>query len=66
VSSWYLRSLSDHDTHKGELRPDGTMLALCGVQFEPRPLPLGRIALPGHPQDPEQICAKCRAAGGTR
>jgi hypothetical protein len=61
--SWYLRSLGDHDTHRGELRKDGTVVALCGVTFRPR-LP----ALPGPPPDPAQICPRCyRAAiGGAR
>ena len=41
--TWYLRSIGDHDTHCGALRPaDGTVAALCGVTFVPRPLPFGR------------------------
>ena len=61
---WYLRSLCDRDTHRGELRKDGTVVALCGVTFRPRLLP----ALPGQPPDPVQICPQCyRAAiGGAR
>ncbi len=50
--SWYLRSTSDRDTHRGELRPDGTVAAQCGVVFRPKPLPFDRIALPGHPPGP--------------
>ncbi|MGH3824150.1 MAG: hypothetical protein ACRDRA_15170 [Pseudonocardiaceae bacterium] len=35
--SWHLRSLGDHDTHHGELRGDGTVLARCGALFTPWP-----------------------------
>ncbi len=35
--TWYLRSLGDHDTHRGELRGDGTVLAHCEASFTPRP-----------------------------
>jgi hypothetical protein len=66
--SWYLRSLCDRDTHRGELRHDGTVIALCGITFRPRLLPAGTVALPGQPPDPAQICPRCyRAAiGGAR
>lgn len=47
--SWYLRSLCDRDTHRGQLRHDGTVVALCGVTFRPRLLPAGTVALPGQP-----------------
>jgi hypothetical protein len=57
--SWYLRSIADHDTHHGELQPDGTVAARCGIQFAPRPLPRGTVALPGHPYDHDQICPEC-------
>jgi hypothetical protein len=60
--SWYLRSISDRDTHRGELRPDGTVVARCGVVFRPKSLPYDRIALPGHPQDRDQICPDCKPA----
>jgi hypothetical protein len=59
--NWYLRSMGDRDTHCGELQPDGSVRARCGVSFQPRPLPYNRIALPGQPQDPDQICPQCRA-----
>lgn len=61
--SWYLRTASDADTHCGELRPDGMVAARCGVVFVPKPLPSDRIALPGYPQDRDQICPKCQRAG---
>jgi len=69
--SWYLRSTSDQNTHRGELHQDGTVVTQCCVRFPPRPLPLGRITLPGHPQDRDQICPGCQnraavAAGGAR
>lgn len=57
--TWFLRSIGDHDTHYGDLAPDGTVIATCGATFTPRPLPLGRISLPGHPYDPAQICPDC-------
>jgi hypothetical protein len=30
AASWYLRSMGDHDTHRGERRTDGTVVAACG------------------------------------
>jgi DNA polymerase III epsilon subunit-like protein len=39
--SWYLRSIADYDTHHGELQPDATVAARCGIQFTPRRLPRG-------------------------
>jgi hypothetical protein len=27
--SWYLRSMGDHDTHRGERRTDSTVVAAC-------------------------------------
>lgn len=59
--SWYLRTSQDADTHRGVLQPDGTVVAQCGVQFPPRLLP-GGLALPGHPQDRDQICPECKGA----
>ena len=59
-ASWYLRSLADQDTHRGELLPDGTVVAVCGTAFRPRALrSLGSLALPGGPADPDQICPAC-------
>jgi len=62
---WFLRSMGDHDTHCGMRRTGGTVVAPCGVEFEPRPL---RIALPGagDPPDPDQICPQCYRATSTR
>lgn len=68
--TWYLRSLGDHDTHCGDLRADGTVLASCGVSFTPRLTlrvagpPPGELvaagpALKGKPPDPDQICREC-------
>lgn len=75
--SWYLRSLADYDTHQGELRTDGTVLARCGASFTPRPtlkvvgpppgtLVTGNLALKGNPPDPEQVCPDCGRDGGGR
>jgi len=71
--SWYLRSLADHDTHRGRLGGDGTVLALCGASFTPRPTMRvvgqhpGRLAA-GPPElalapIPEQVCRDCEHAG---
>lgn len=57
--TWYLRSKGDHDTHHGVLGPGGTVIAACGVRFVPLSLPLGRVGLPGYPQDRDQICPAC-------
>lgn len=68
--SWYLRSRGDQDTHQGQLRDDGTVLALCGARFTPRPtlriagpapgeLVEGPLALKGNPPDPDQVCPEC-------
>ena len=75
--SWYLRSLSDQDTHQGSIREDGTVLARCGALFTPRPtlkvvgsppgeLVTGELALKGHPPDPEQVCPQCQRGGDIR
>ncbi|MGH3718936.1 MAG: hypothetical protein ACRDRI_08880 [Pseudonocardiaceae bacterium] len=54
---WFLRSIGDHDRHRGALRPaEGTVVALCGVAFVPRVLPFGRgLGLSGNSPDPEQV-----------
>jgi hypothetical protein len=59
--TWYLRSLGDHDTHRGALRPaEGTVTALCGVTFVLRVLPFGHdLGFSGSPPDPEQVCPAC-------
>lgn len=57
--TWFLRSIGDHDTHRGELACDGIVTASCGATFIPRPLPHGRVSLPGYPYDRAQICPAC-------
>ncbi|MGH3709875.1 MAG: hypothetical protein ACRDRQ_17600 [Pseudonocardiaceae bacterium] len=64
--TWYLQSTSDRDTHHGELGADGMVAASCGVRFAPRPLPYGRVSLPGYPQDRDQICPECDTIRRTR
>jgi hypothetical protein len=75
--SWYLRSLSDHDTHHGSMRHDGTVLARCGASFTPKPtlkvvgpppgqLVEGPAALRGYPKEPSQVCPECRRGGAAR
>lgn len=68
--AWYLRSLADHDTHRGWLGGDGSVLALCGASFIPKPTlrvvgePPGWL-VDGPPELPlaplaEQICQACQ------
>ncbi len=65
--SWYLRSLADADTHLGSYSPvTRSVHALCGVEFVPRPLPLGSPALPGSPLDPDHVGPACRGVKATR
>jgi hypothetical protein len=40
----------------------GVVAAQCGAVFRPKSLPYDRIALPGHPQDRDQICPECNRA----
>ena len=57
--TWYRRSLSDRDTHRGHVRR-GRALAACGVEFSPlRAWRQSGSALPGEPPDPDQICPEC-------
>lgn len=57
--TWYRRSLSDHDTHRGHLRR-GRVLAVCEVEFSPlRAWRKSGSALPGEPPDPAQVCPEC-------
>ncbi|MGH3823884.1 MAG: hypothetical protein ACRDRA_13800 [Pseudonocardiaceae bacterium] len=51
VNCWYLRSLADADTHRGQLRPDGIVVAECGVRFQPPPIVPNGPALPDYPPD---------------
>jgi hypothetical protein len=57
--SWYLQSLGDADTHRGDLNSDGTVNAMCGVTFRPIELPYGGVRLRGRPLDPDQVCPEC-------
>lgn len=62
-TAWHLRSYGDQDTHLGEYSDvTRSVHALCGVEFLPRPLAGGQIALPGEPADPRQVCPQCRRA----
>lgn len=60
TSRWYLRSMGDRDTHRGDLNGDSTITAECGLKFRPIGLPGNRVSLSGFPPDPEQVCPKCR------
>ncbi len=70
--AWYLRSLADQDTHRGWMSGDGTVLALCGVEFAPKPTVrlVGQRLVDGFPDlgsppVPEQVCPECER-GATR
>jgi hypothetical protein len=56
MTGWFVRSLADHDTHRGVYCP--------AIPQRPRPLPIGlhgnRIAFPGPPPDPDQTCLACQ------
>lgn len=63
--TWFLRSMGDQDTHAGTYSVvTRSVHARCGAEFQP--LPIGvhgdRIALPGVPPDPDQICPTCAGA----
>lgn len=60
---WYLRSTADHDTHRGRLFGNNTVMADCGLTFRPRKALRDRgPALPGYPPDPDQVCPTCKQA----
>ncbi|MDQ3761560.1 MAG: hypothetical protein M3460_07615 [Actinomycetota bacterium] len=63
-ASWYLRSMRDADTHCGQVQADGTVAAVCGARFAPKPLAYGRRSFPGYPPDPAQACLDCAQATG--
>lgn len=59
---WFLRSMGDRDTHAGRYSIAGrSVLTVCGLEFVPIRLPGGRLALPGNPSDPDQVCPQCGA-----
>ncbi len=61
AAKWYLRSTADHDTHRGRLFGNGTVMADCGLAFKPvKALRSRGPALPGYPSDPDQVCPKCQ------
>ena len=62
---WFLRSIKDHDTHRGVLSR-GSVIATCGLRFEPVRITFGRVALSGLPHDPRQICPTCQLVEDTR
>jgi hypothetical protein len=61
--AWYLRSLADHDTHRGWLGGDGAVLALCGASFTPKPTLRVVGAPPGRLVDgpPELVLPRSRS-----
>jgi hypothetical protein len=73
TSKWYLRSLADHDTHRGWLGTDGSVLALCGAEFIPKPTvrQVGQRLVDGFPDlgvppVPEQVCPYCQEKAASR
>jgi hypothetical protein len=62
LMAWFVRSLADGDTHRGIYNPGTRKVhARCGIEFTPLPIGLhgNRIAFPGEPPDPDQICPGC-------
>jgi hypothetical protein len=62
ATAWYVRSMSDNDTHCGwYCTTTRSVHAVCGAEFVP--LPVGwrgdQLALTGQPPDPDQICPTC-------
>jgi hypothetical protein len=63
MTGWFVRSLADHDTHRGVYCPaTRSVHARCGIEFHPLPIGLhgNRIAFPGPPPDSDQICLACQ------
>jgi hypothetical protein len=60
--SWYLRSMGDQDTHRGQYSiTTRSVHSACGAEFVPIKLANGApLVLPGSPPDPEQVCPDCR------
>lgn len=58
---WYLRSMSDKDTHRGVPSRD-SVLAECGIRFQPLRVAFARTALSSRPHDPGQVCPTCEEA----
>jgi len=50
--SWYPRSRTGRDIHRGVLSGEGMVSAVCGVQFRPQ-------GTAGCPPDPERVCLAC-------
>jgi hypothetical protein len=64
AAGWFVRSLADQDTHRGSYSPvTRSVHSICGAEFVPMKLGLrgDRLALPGWPPDPQQICVHCAA-----
>lgn len=62
MTGWYLRSMSDRDTHRGTYSiTTRSVIALCGAEFQPLRTTTGvPIALKPTPPDPDQVCPTCR------
>lgn len=61
MTTWFLRSYADEDTHVGTLAPDGTVTAVCGAVFRPVLHPFdGTPACLTAPSDALQVCPRCR------
>ncbi|MGH3774240.1 MAG: hypothetical protein ACRDRR_00660 [Pseudonocardiaceae bacterium] len=56
--TWYLQSLADYDTHRGQLR-GGRVVGACGVEFAPLRALRSGPALPSGPSDLGQVCPQC-------
>ena len=65
AGDWFLRSMSDRDTHRGIYSiTTRSVHALCGAEFEPLKRTNGTpIVLSPAPPDPDQVCQECRGGG---
>jgi hypothetical protein len=68
MMSWYLRSMGDHQTHRGQYSiTTRNVHSACGVEFVPMKLSTGApIVLVSPRPDPAQVCRDCRGDGGER
>lgn len=67
-SAWFLRSLADRDTHRGDYSiVTRSVHAVCGIEFEPLKRTNGApIVLVPFPPDPQQVCPECKRGSGSR
>jgi len=59
--AWFLRSISDRDTHRGIYSSaTRSVHAVCGIEFQPLKRATGApIAFTPSPPDRDQVCQQC-------